>query len=114
MPPVSDCLFCRIVTKEIPAKIVHEDEHVLAFRDIAPQAPTHLLVIPKRHVANVAAAEDDAALLGRVMAAAGRLAREGDLTDYRIVSNNGAGAGQSVFHLHVHLLSGRPFTWPPG
>jgi diadenosine tetraphosphate (Ap4A) HIT family hydrolase len=108
------CLFCRIVRGEIPSKKVLEDERVFAFEDVAPQAPTHILVVPKRHVANVDEAASDPAHLGAVLSAAARIARERGLSDYRLVVNNGPGAGQSVFHLHVHLMAGRPFTWPPG
>jgi histidine triad (HIT) family protein len=111
------CLFCRIAAGEIPATIVHRDAEVVAFRDIHPQAPTHILIIPVRHVAGVAAAQDsDRALLGRLVLTARDLAaKEGlDATGYRIVANDGAQAGQSVFHLHVHLLGGRPMAWPPG
>lgn len=109
------CLFCRIAKKEIPASVVHEDGDVLAFRDIAPQAPTHVLVIPKRHVATVAdLAPGDEPLAGTLLAAAAKVARDLGLADYRLVLNNGAGAGQSVFHLHVHVLGGRALGWPPG
>lgn len=108
------CLFCRILKGEIPSAKVHEDDALLAFEDIAPQAPTHILVVPKTHVAGAAAAAADPALLGSLMAAAARIARERGLSDYRLVVNNGSGAGQSVFHLHVHLLGGRRFSWPPG
>ena len=113
----NDCLFCRIVNREIPAKILLEDDDVLAFADVNPQAPTHALVIPKRHVASVdAATDDDALLIGKVMLAAKRVAREAGVGEsgYRLVTNNGEGAGQSVFHLHVHVLGGRPLAWPPG
>jgi histidine triad (HIT) family protein len=109
------CIFCRIARREIPATVVHEDEDVVAFRDLNPQAPTHVLVIPKRHVAKLADATDaDAPAIGRALAAVGRVARELGLTDYRVVANNGERAGQSVFHIHFHLLGGRAFTWPPG
>ena len=111
----SDCLFCRIVRREIPATIVREDEHTLAFRDIDPKAPTHVLVIPKIHVASLNDA-DDASALGRVLLAAREVAKaEGiDGTGYRAVINTGAEAGQTVYHVHVHLLGGRHMTWPPG
>ncbi len=110
----ADCLFCRIARGEIPSKKVVEDDTVFAFEDIAPRAPTHVLVVPKKHVSGVAEGASDPALLGTVVAAAARIAKERGLADYRLVVNNGAGAGQSVFHLHVHLLGGRPFSWPPG
>jgi histidine triad (HIT) family protein len=114
---MSDCLFCAIAAGDIPATIVHSDDDVVAFRDIDPQAPTHILVIPRVHYANARElGESDAALAGRLMAVAGELAEsEGVAADgYRIVTNTGAGAGQSVDHVHFHLLGGRPLTWPPG
>jgi len=108
------CLFCRIVRGEIPAKIVHRDEHVVAFRDIDPKAPTHILVIPTEHVASLDEAQD-ATQVGRLMLAAAEIARsEGITGGYRTVVNTGAGAGQTVFHIHLHLLGGRKLTWPPG
>lgn len=110
----ADCLFCRIVRGEIPSKKVDEDADVFAFEDIAPRAPTHVLVVPKTHVGGVAEGADDPALLGAVLAGAARVAKSRGLSDYRLVVNNGPGAGQSVFHLHVHLLGGRPLAWPPG
>ena len=110
-----NCLFCRIVRKEIPATIVLEDEHVVAFRDIDPKAPTHVLVVPRSHVATLDDATD-AQVLGEMMLAAAAIARaEGIVEDgYRTVVNCGAGAGQSVFHVHLHLLGGRKLSWPPG
>jgi histidine triad (HIT) family protein len=109
------CLFCRIVRREIPAKLVHEDEHTLAFRDIDPKAPTHVLVIPKAHVPSLNEATD-AEMLGRLLLAARSIAEaEGLLTDgYRTVVNTGANAGQTVHHIHLHLLGGRHLSWPPG
>jgi histidine triad (HIT) family protein len=109
------CLFCRIVRREIPAAVVWEDEHSLAFRDIDPKAPTHLLVIPKRHIASLNEA-DEAAPLGRLLLAAREIAEAEGIAEqgYRTVINTGAGAGQTVFHLHVHLLGGRRLSWPPG
>lgn len=111
----SDCLFCRIVRREIPATIVREDEHTLAFRDIDPRAPTHVLVIPKTHVPSLNEATD-AAMLGRLQLVAAEIAKsEGiETSGYRTVINTGAGAGQTVHHVHVHLLGGRPMKWPPG
>src|SRR5262249_18319738 len=101
------CLFCRIAAKEIPGAVVYEEHEMLAFRDINPVAPTHVLLIPKKHVAGVGdAADEDAALLGSMIVRLGRIAKELGLSDYRVVSNHGAGAGQSVFHLHWHLLGG--------
>ncbi len=109
-------LFSKIIAREIPANIVYEDEHCLAFRDINPQAPVHVLLIPKREIPKLAdAGEGDAALLGHLMLAAGRVARQLGVGEaFRLVVNNGAGAGQTVFHLHLHLLAGRPLHWPPG
>jgi histidine triad (HIT) family protein len=113
----ADCLFCRIAGGEIPAKIIHEDADVVAFRDIDPKAPTHVLVIPRRHVASAEELEDaDAALLGRLVLTASAIAQSEGISSqgYRLVLNTGANGGQSVFHLHVHLLGGRRMTWPPG
>jgi histidine triad (HIT) family protein len=109
-------IFTKIISREIPADIVYEDEHCLAFRDINPQAPTHVLLIPKKEIPRlVDAAAADEALLGHLMLAAGKIARELGVADaFRLVVNNGAEAGQSVFHLHLHLLGGRSMTWPPG
>ena len=112
---LSDCLFCRIVRREIPAQIVHEDELALVFKDITPQAPTHLLVVPKKHLGSLCASTDgDAALLGHLQRLACRVAESVKLSSFRLVTNNGKGAGQSVDHLHYHLLGGRPMQWPPG
>lgn len=112
---MSECLFCRIITGEIPAAIVAEDDRCIAFRDIAPQAPTHVLVIPRSHhatIAEVAAAEPETA--AAILRMAGEVATGEGLTDYRLVVNTGPGAGQTVFHAHVHVVGGRPLTWPPG
>lgn len=112
-----NCLFCRIINSEIPAEVVHQDDQAIVIRDINPQAPTHLLVIPKEHIESL----DDASgkqesQLGHLLRVAARMANEEGLIDsgYRTVINNGAGAGQSVLHLHVHVLGGRPMNWPPG
>lgn len=113
----ADCLFCRIADGDVPADRVAESDEWLAFRDIEPQAPVHVLIIPRRHVESVAALEsDDAELAGRLLLAAAETARElgVDEDGYRLVTNRGAKAGQSVFHLHLHLLAGRRMTWPPG
>ncbi|HVS88245.1 MAG TPA: histidine triad nucleotide-binding protein [Candidatus Acidoferrum sp.] len=112
----ADCLFCKIARKEIRAKIVYEDADVFAFEDISPQAPTHILICPKKHFASLNdAVDEDQGVLGKLYLVAAQLARERNLLEgYRTVSNNGRGAGQSVFHLHVHLLGGRAFRWPPG
>ena len=109
------CLFCRIVRKEIPATIVHEDADTLAFRDIDPKAPTHVLVIPKAHVASLNDAAD-AAMLGRVVLAARQIAAAEGISEsgYRTVFNTGPDAGQTVHHVHLHLLGGRRMKWPPG
>jgi histidine triad (HIT) family protein len=110
-----DCLFCRIAAGEIPAEIVFQDEAVVVFRDISPEAPTHVLAIPRRHVASVADLTDaDGDLLAALFGAMRRVAEEAGLKGYRILSNVGPESGQSVFHLHFHLLGGRPMAWPPG
>jgi len=113
---MTDCLFCRIVAGEIPAKKVHEDEHTFAFEDINPHAPTHVLIVPKKHIAGLKeATSEDAELVGRCQLAAAQIARSRGIENgYRTVLNVGPGAGQSVFHLHVHLLGGRNLSWPPG
>ena len=110
------CIFCRIARKEIPSNIVYEDANVLAFRDLSPQAPTHVLVIPKRHVASLDDLVDaDALLLGAMMLTAKRVAAaEGLASGFRVVTNCGADAGQSVSHMHLHVLGGRSMAWPPG
>jgi histidine triad (HIT) family protein len=110
-----DCLFCRIVRKEIPAKLVAEDEHSLAFRDINPQAPVHVLVIPKEHVPSLDDASDPT-MLGRLSLMAAEIARKEGITGggYRTVMNTNRDAGQTVFHVHLHLLGGRSMHWPPG
>jgi histidine triad (HIT) family protein len=112
-----DCLFCRIAAGEIPSTKVHDDDLVVAFRDIAPRAPTHILVIPRDHIASAAdLTEEHATLLGRLFGVAATIARDEGIVDggYRLVSNVGRWGGQTVDHLHVHLLGGRPFSWPPG
>jgi len=113
----ADCLFCRIVAGDVPADRVHEDDDVIAIRDIAPRAPTHLLLLPRRHVASALELTDaDGPMLGRLFAVAADLARAHGLADdgYRLVTNIGRWGGQSVGHLHVHLMGGRSFDWPPG
>ena len=109
-------IFSKVISREIPADIVYEDEQCLAFRDIDPQAPTHVLLIPKKELARLADAKpEDEALLGHMMVVAVRVARDLGVEDaFRLVVNNGADAGQSVFHLHLHILAGRRFKWPPG
>ena len=113
---MSECAFCKIGRKELPGKIVYEDAEIFAFEDMHPQAPTHILICPRKHFASLGdATAEDAALLGRILLLAAQLAKERKLEDgYRTVFNNGRGAGQSVFHLHLHLLGGRAFRWPPG
>jgi histidine triad (HIT) family protein len=114
---MTNCIFCKIAAGEIPATIVHQDEHVVAFRDLNPQAPTHVLVIPRRHVATLNDLTDtDGELVGRLYLAAKRVAEMDGIAEegYRTVVNCNAAAGQSVFHVHLHLLGGRPMDWPPG
>lgn len=116
---MSDCIFCRIVSGEIPAAKVFEDESVVAFEDLNPQAPTHVLVVPKCHVERISdftESSADAEIIGRLHLAANRIADERGLTadGYRLVINCNEGAGQSVWHVHLHLLGGRAFSWPPG
>lgn len=109
-------LFSKIIAREIPADIVYEDAYCLAFRDINPQAPTHVLLIPKQEIPRLADAGDaDQDLLGHLLLAAGKVARQLGVEDaFRLVVNNGTEAGQTVFHLHLHILAGRPLHWPPG
>jgi len=111
------CLFCQIAEKKIPAKVAYEDEHVLAFHDISPQAPVHVLFIPKKHITSLLdMKEEDDALVGSLVRRARDLARELGLNDrgFRLVFNTGSDAGYSVFHIHLHLVGGRPLGWPPG
>ena len=109
------CLFCQIVERKISAKLVYEGKEVEAFYDIHPQAPVHILIIPKKHIAGVSeAGKEDQALLGELILVAGEIARKQNIADYRLIFNNGEQAGQSVFHAHLHLLGGRRFNWPPG
>jgi histidine triad (HIT) family protein len=112
----ADCLFCKIAAKQIPAKMVYEDTDVFAFEDIGAQAPTHVLICPQKHFASLhEASPEDQAVLGKLQLVAAELARKLNLVEgYRTVINTGRGAGQSVFHLHLHLLGGRAFRWPPG
>lgn len=111
------CLFCKIIDKEIPATILYEDEQVIAFNDINPQAPHHIIIIPKKHIATINdIANDDAALIGQMTLTGAKLAKELGLADngYRLVMNCNQHGGQTVFHIHLHLLGGRQFSWPPG
>lgn len=117
MPDRLSCLFCRIVAGEVPSTRVHEDDLVIAIRDIAPQAPTHILLLPRTHIASAADLTDaDGPLLGRLFSVAAALARAEGIADagYRLVSNIGDWGGQTVDHLHIHLVGGRRFDWPPG
>lgn len=113
---MDDCLFCKIVAGDLPAEVVHTTARTVAFRDLAPQAPVHVLVVPRDHYADAAALAtgDPEASAELVRTAAAVAAAEGWAEDYRLVLNTGAGAGQTVFHTHLHLLAGRPFGWPPG
>jgi histidine triad (HIT) family protein len=113
---MADTLFAKIINKQIPADIVYEDDLCLAFKDINPQAPVHVLLVPKKPIAMLASAQaGDQALLGHLLLAAGKIARQLKVDDaFRLVINNGEASGQSVFHVHLHLLAGRPFRWPPG
>jgi len=116
VPDMSDdCLFCKVAAGEIPADVVHQGDSVLAFRDLNPQAPTHVLIVPRDHFANAAElAAGDPQASAELLATAAAIAADEGHDDYRLVFNTGAGAGQSVFHTHLHLLAGRPMTWPPG
>jgi histidine triad (HIT) family protein len=109
-----DCLFCSIVAGEVPAEKVYEDDGVVAFRDINPQAPTHVLVIPRKHVRDLAELGADPQTSAALTAGIRATARQQGVSEFRTVFNTGAGAQQTVFHVHAHLLAGRPFTWPPG
>jgi len=113
---MEDCLFCKIVKKEIPAKIVFENDSLIAFEDISPQAPTHILIIPKEHFASlIEIPEDKKGILAELLLAARQIAqKKGLTTGYRIVLNTGEESGQAVFHIHFHLLGGRQMAWPPG
>jgi histidine triad (HIT) family protein len=111
----TDCLFCKIAAGEIPAEKLYEDDDMLAFRDIAPQAPVHFLVIPKKHIQDPSGVgTGDEALIGKMMRTGSKVAKDNGISDYRLVFNNGAGAGQTVFHIHMHVLGGRSLSWPPG
>ncbi|HEX5065093.1 MAG TPA: histidine triad nucleotide-binding protein [Myxococcota bacterium] len=112
---MADSIFGKIARGELKADVVYEDDLALAFRDISPQAPTHILVIPRKPIPRLSAAADaDAALLGHLLGVARKVASQEGLEDFRLVVNDGPSAGQTVFHLHVHVLGGRPFSWPPG
>jgi histidine triad (HIT) family protein len=113
---MTDCIFCKIVSGEIPANKIYEDDEILAFSDMHPQAPTHFLVIPKKHLKGPSdMQEEDVEVIGKIIKKAGVLAREKGIgSGFRLVMNNGAVAGQTVFHLHLHVLGGRTMKWPPG
>ncbi len=112
---MSDCLFCKFVNKEFETKIVYENDFVLAFNDIDPQAPIHILIIPKKHISSLnEQTNKDKLLMGELMLAVKTIAQQLNLESYRTVINTGKDAGQSVFHIHVHLMAGRPFSWPAG
>lgn len=111
------CLFCKLIAREVPANILYEDDEILAFSDIRPAAPTHALVIPKKHIVSLDDAKpEDAELLGKMMVVASRVAKDAGIQEsgWRFVINNGQNAGQSVFHIHAHVLGGRAMQWPPG
>jgi len=113
----SDCLFCKIVAGDIPSDRVYADDHVYAFRDVNPQAPTHILVIPRKHISSINEADDsDEALLGKLLLCGQRIAVQEKLADagFRFVINTGEHGGQSVFHIHLHVIGGRQLSWPPG
>jgi histidine triad (HIT) family protein len=113
---MNDCLFCKIAAGKIPADIIYEDDDVIAFWDISPAAPKHFLIVPKKHIVNLSdLAEDDDQLIGKMMRVSAQVAEKNGIeTGYRTIINNGADAGQVVFHLHMHVLGGRPMGWPPG
>jgi histidine triad (HIT) family protein len=114
---MDDCLFCKIIEKKIPAKIAYEDDKVLAFHDISPQAPVHILIIPKKHIASVSdLSAQDSEIMGYLHLIAKKLAKEFKIekSGFRLVINNGSDAGQAVSHIHLHVLGGRKLQWPPG
>ena len=114
---MSDCIFCKIAAKKIPARIIYEDEFCLAFEDITPQAPVHTLIIPKKHISTtLEVSEGDSALIGHLVCSAAKIAKDKDIDGkgFRLVMNTNADGGQTVFHIHLHLLGGRPMHWPPG
>lgn len=114
---MTDCIFCKIVNKEVPTTLIYEDQNIVAFNDLYPRAPTHILIIPRKHIATLNdVAENDAHLTGQLMFTAQQLAKQQGIAEegYRVVMNCNKGAGQAVFHIHLHLLGGRPLTWPPG
>ncbi len=110
---MENCIFCKIANKEIPSNLVYEDEYTVAFNDLSPQAPTHVLVIPKKHYASLNELDDEK-LMSALLTAVKNVVTKLGITEYRTVINTGESAGQTVFHLHIHILSGRPLKWPPG
>ena len=111
----TETIFSKIINREVPADIVYEDDIALAFNDISPQAPTHILVIPKKEIPKISdSSEEDQNLLGHLLLVAKKIAKEKNIEHYRLVINNGSDAGQTVFHVHIHILAGRVFGWPPG
>lgn len=111
--PQSNCIFCKIANKEIPSEIVYENDFTVAFKDVNPAAPVHILVVPKEHVSSLNELNDKA-LAGELLNAVREVTKKFDIKEYRTVINTGAQAGQTVFHIHLHILSGRPLKWPPG
>jgi histidine triad (HIT) family protein len=114
---MTNCLFCKIISKKVPAKIIYEDEDILAFEDVTPQAPVHTLVIPKKHISTTLdISDEDEELIGRLFRTAGKIAREKGIAErgFRLVVNTNPEAGQTVYHIHLHLLGGRHMHWPPG
>jgi histidine triad (HIT) family protein len=114
---MAECLFCRIIRKQIPARIVHEDDAIIAFEDINPQAPVHILVIPRKHIStSLAITSEDHQLIGQMFQTAGKIAEERGIADrgFRLVMNTNPEAGQTVYHIHLHMLGGRTMNWPPG
>lgn len=114
---ISSCIFCKIISKEIPSKIVYEDDEVLSFHDINPQAPVHVLLIPKKHIPSLAEiTENDQAILGKLLISASKIAKKLGISEdgYRLVINTNRDAQQTVFHIHIHIIGGRPMSWPPG
>lgn len=112
---MTDCIFCKIISKEVKSSIVYEDDDVIAFKDLNPQAPIHILIVPKKHINSLLEVDtDDIKILGKINYAAKKLAQDMNISDFRIVNNCGKKAGQSVFHIHYHFLAGRRMAWPPG
>jgi histidine triad (HIT) family protein len=114
---MEDCIFCKVANRSVPSKIIFENENVVAFEDLHPQAPTHILIIPKKHIGTLNdASREDASLLGEIILSASAIAKDRHISGsgYRLVCNTNPGAGQSVFHVHFHLLGGRTLAWPPG